>query len=175
VSNNTANEAAPYIRYFEALAKSEQGDSSLLRQIGGIKKFKEQLAIWLYDKDQAIRAFAATMLGIIGDQAYAQHIAKLLMKKEQNPDDIIIYDRGRAALVLGILQAKEYDKHLLMLLSSNNKYDRAGAVQGLGFMGNKEYAKAVAQLLNDEDEDLRISAKHALQMLGAGELIKDKK
>jgi len=79
--------------------------------------------MWLKDNDQAIRAFAATMLGISGDQSYSPLLAKLLVRKEQNADDLI-YDRGRAALALGLLQAKEYGKDLVTMLSSANEYDR---------------------------------------------------
>ena len=161
------------MRYLEAFTKYEQGDGSSLKQLGGTKQLKGQLAIWLNDNDQAVRAFAATMLGISGDHTYAPQIAKLLLKKEQTSDHIL-YDRGRAALALGILQAKEYSKEIVMLLSSTNEFDRSGAAQGLGWMGNKEHAKAVAQLLNDGDENVRAAAKYALEMMGASELIKDK-
>ena len=160
--------------YMEAIAKHVQGDGSSLKQLGGIKHLKDQLAIWLEDNDQAIRAFAATMLGISGDQAYSPQLAKLLVRKEQNADDLI-YDRGRAALALGLLKAKEYGKDLVTMLSSTNEYDRAGAAQGLGWMGDKENAKAVAQLLKDKDERIREAAKQSLEMMGAGDLIKDKK
>src|SRR5262249_6046948 len=161
-------------RYMEALAKYEQGDGSSLKQFGGIKQLKDQLAMWLEDNDQAIRAFAATMLGISGDQAYSPLLAKLLVRKEQNADELI-YDRGQAALALGLLQAKEYGKDLVTMLSSTNEYDRAGAAQGLGWMGDKENAKAVAQLLKDKDERVREAAKRSLEMMGASDLIKDKK
>ncbi len=50
--------------YFEALSKYEQGDSSSIEKIGGIKAFKNKLAEWLKDDDQSIRAFAAVVLGI---------------------------------------------------------------------------------------------------------------
>ena len=161
-------------RYMEALAKYEQGDGSSLDQLGGVKQLKDQLAIWLNDNEQAIRAFAATILGISGDQRYARQIAELLVRKEKNPDNLV-YDRGRAALALGLLQAKEYGKDLVKMLASKNDYDRSGAVQGLGWMGDKAHAKAVAQLLNDKDQDIREAAKQALEMMRATELSKEKK
>jgi HEAT repeat protein len=160
-------------RYMEALAKYERGDGSSLKRLGGGKQLKDQLAKWLEDNDQAIRAFAATMLGISGDQSYSPPLAKLLVRKEQNAGDII-YDRGRAALALGLLQAKEYGKDLVTMLSSTNEYDRLGAAQGLGWMGDKENAKAVAQLLKDKDERVREAARQSLEMMGARDLIKDK-
>ena len=48
--------------YYEAFHKYENGDSSPLDQIGGIRGFKDKVAGWLRDEDQAIRAFAATGL-----------------------------------------------------------------------------------------------------------------
>src|SRR5262249_26290091 len=153
--------------YTEGLASYEQGDDSSLRRLGGIKKLKDQLAIWLEDSEQAVRAFGATMLGVSGDQAYSSQLAKLLERKEDNPDELV-YDRGRAALALGLLQAKEHGKALVTMLSSKNEYDRAGALQGLGWMGDKEHSEAVAQLLNDKDENVRESAKVALEMLRTG-------
>ena len=161
-------------RYMEALAKYEQGDNSSLNKLGGIKQLKNQLAIWLDDNDQAVRAFAATMLGVCGDNAYSRQLAKLLVRTEQNYDDEV-YDRGRAALALGLIQSKEYGKDLVTMLSSANEYDRYGAAEGLGWMGDKENAKAVARLLTDKDERVREIAKWALEMLGASELMKDKR
>ena len=161
-------------RYMEALAKYKQGDGSSLDQLGGVKQLKDQLAIMLNDDEQAIRAFAATILGISGDQRYARQIAELLVRKEKNPDNHV-YDRGRAALALGLLQAKEYGKDLVKMLASKNDYDRSGAVQGLGWMGDKVHAKAVAKLLNDKDQDIREATKQALEMMRATELSKEKK
>jgi HEAT repeat protein len=114
------------------------------------------------------------MLGVSGDQAYSPQLAKLLARKEKSADEII-YDRGRAALALGLLQAKEYGKDLVKMISSTNEYDRAGAAMGLGWMGDRENASAVAQLLKDKDELVREAAKQSLEMMGASDLIKDKK
>lgn len=161
--------------YFEALAKYEKGDRSSLDQIGGVRGFKDKLSGWLGDDDQAVRAFAAVMLGISGDKSYAPQLANLLRERKYKDRDLLHYDRGRAAIALGLVDAKEYTPNLVTLLNSSNKFDRAGAAYGLGFLKAKDQAEAVAKLLNDEDENVRKAAKEALEMMGSGELIKDKK
>jgi HEAT repeat protein len=160
-------------RYLNAVAEYEKGDSTELQRLGGIERFKDQLATWLDDSDQAIRSFAATMLGVSGDQAYAPQVAKLLVRKVQDPDRQ--YDRASAARALGLIQAKEFGKDLVPMLASSNKSDRTGALDGLAWMGDKEHAPAVAKLLNDDDEDIRATAREALKVMGASELIKDEK
>jgi hypothetical protein len=158
--------------YLQAVAAYERGDGSALTQHGGIKGLSIRLATWLTDEDQAVRAFSATMLGIIGDQSCAPQIASLLKEKEQKPG-LVSYDRGRAALALGLLKAKEYTRSLVSLLSSPNKHDRTGAVQGLGWMQATDEAKAVAKLQADADQTVRQAARQALRMMGATSLIKD--
>src|SRR5215475_14246846 len=140
--------------YFEAIEKYERGDRSSLEQMGGVKAFKDKMAALLAEDDQAVRSFAAIMLGVSGDRRYAPQIAKLL--KEINQEDKFgRYDRGRAAIALGLLVAKEYTSDLAVLLRSDNHYDRSGAAQGIGLMGAKDQAKAVALLLDDDNEDVR--------------------
>jgi hypothetical protein len=161
--------------YFEAIGKYEKGDRSSLDQLGGIKAFKDKLAGWLNDDDQAIRAFAAVLLGVSGDKAYAPQLANLLKERKYQDDDLLYYDRGRTAMALGLVGANEYTSNLVNLLNSSNEYDRSGAAYGLGFLGAKDQAKAVAKLLNDKDEGVREAAKESLEMMGAADLIKDKK
>jgi HEAT repeat protein len=161
-------------RNLEALEKYERGDSSSLKQLGGVKQFKGQLAIWLDDRDQAVRAFAATLLGVSGDKAYAPQLAKLLVRRKGD-SDWQIYDRGSAARALGLFQAKEFGKDLVNMLSSSNKNDRLGALHGLAWMGDKEHAQAVAKLQDHDNEGIRETARQALIMLGASELLKGKK
>ena len=55
--------------YFEAIGKYEAGDRAALENLGGVKGFKDKLAQWLNDEDQAVRAFATAMLGISGDRS----------------------------------------------------------------------------------------------------------
>jgi hypothetical protein len=161
--------------YFEAIGNYEKGNRSSLDQLGGIKAFKDKLAGWLNDEDQAIRAFAAVLLGISGDKAYAPQLANLLKERKSKDDDLIYYDRGRAAMALGLVGAKEYIPNFVSLLNSSNEYDRSGAAYGLGFLGAKDQAEAVAKLLDDKDEGVREAAKESLEMMGATGLIKDKR
>jgi len=161
--------------YFEAFEKYERGDRSSLAQMGGVKAFKDKLAGWLDDDDQAVRAFAAVMLGISGDNSYAPQLANLLKGREYKHSDRLHYDRGRAATALGVVGAKEYIPALVALLNSSNQFDRSGAAYGLGFLKAKDQAQAIAELLNDKDERVRTAAKESLELMGAGELIKDKR
>jgi len=161
--------------YFEALGKYEKGDHSSLDQMGGLKAFKDKLSGWLSDDDQAVRAFAAVMLGISGDKSYVPQLANLLKERKYKDSDLLHYDRGRAAMALGLVGAQEYIPNLVTLLDSSNEYDRSGAAYGLGFLKVKDQAMAIAKLLNDEDENVREAAKESLEMMGAAEFIKDKK
>ena len=151
--------------YLEAFAKYEKGDVIALKELGGFKSFTAQLAKWLDSPEQCVRAFAATMLGVSGDTAYAARIADLL-KRTESKDELLIYDKYAAAVALGVLGAKEYTDTLVMMLSSKNEYDRAGGAIGLGWMQSKDKAPAIAKLLKDEDEHVRDAAKEALEMLG---------
>jgi hypothetical protein len=153
--------------YFEALGEYEKGERRALAQLGGIGVLKDKLAGWLNEEDQAIRAFAALVLGIGGDPSYAPQLAEALKERNYQESDRIHYDRGRIALALGLLGVTTYTANLAALLSSPNEYDRAGAAYGLGFLGAKEQARAVAKLLKDKKESVREAAKEALALLGA--------
>lgn len=159
-------------RFFTALERYEKGDHSALNRIGGIKTFKSKSVEWLNDKEQAVRTFAAAMLGVFGDRTYAPQLADLITRK-RNEDEEMVYDRGRAALALGLMGAREYIPNLVSLLSSTNENDRAGAAYGLGWLSARDQAKDVAKLLHDEDEDVRDAAKESLKMMGATELLRD--
>jgi HEAT repeat protein len=158
--------------FFEALAAYEKGDSSALSQFGGVKGFKEKLAHWLDDDDQAIRAYSVVMLGIFGDHEYADELAGLLKPRKYKSNDLIHYDRGRAAMALGLVGAKEYTAKLANLLKSSNQYDRSGAAYGLAFLGAKDQARAIAKLIDDGNEGVREASRESLEMLGATGLIK---
>ena len=151
--------------YFEAFEKYERGDRSSLAQMGGVKAFKDKLAGWLNDDDQAVRAFAAVMLGISGDKSYAPQLANLLKGRKYKDSDRLHYDRGRAAMALGLVDAKEYIPTLVALLNSSNEFDRSGAAYGLGFLKARDQAQAVAKLLNDKDERVCTAAKESLEMM----------
>lgn len=137
--------------YIDAVGKYEKGDGSPLAQMGGIKSFKDKLSFWLSDDDQSIRAFAALILGISGDKTYAPQIANLLKERKDKGNDLVVYDRGRAATALGLMGAKEFLPEIVLLLQSKNQYDRSGAVTALGYLGAKEYAKEVVALLTKKE------------------------
>jgi len=163
-------EVLTYVQHFmEALIAHQQGNSASLSKLGGLKGFKDQMAAWLNDNDQAVRAYAAIMLGICSDRAYAKQLGNLLARTDDR-DELIQYDRGRAAMALGLVGAQEYTSRLVKLLTSKNEYDRVGAAYGLGFLTAKTQAPAIAKLLKDKDEDVREAAKESLEMIGAGDL-----
>lgn len=167
------DEVMNYVQKFlEALVAYEKGNSAPLSQLGGVKSLKDRLAEWLLDSEQSVRAYAAVMLGICGDRAYAKQLANLLKPRKSNRNELIQYDRGRAATALGLVGAKEYTNTLVALLTSKNEYDRVGAAYGLGFLNAKAHAPAIAKLLNDKDEVVREVAKESLEMMGANDLLK---
>lgn len=160
--------------FFKALDAYEKGNPAELAKFGGVKRFRDQLAAWLTDNDQAVRAYSAVMLGICGDRAYAKQLATLLKNRKYGAKDLIHYDRSRAAIALGLIGAKEYTSSLAGLLKSKNEYDRLGAAYGLGYLTAKAHAAAIAKLLDDKDESVREAAKESLEMLGAGDLLKSR-
>lgn len=137
--------------YFNALGKYKSGDAASLEKLGGIKSLKDKAAEWLKDDDQAIRAFAAVIIGISGDKTYAPQLAVLLKDRKYEKEPLIIYDRSRAAMALGLIGAKEFMPQIIPLLQSKNEYDRTGAISALGYFGAKEYSKEVAGLLINKD------------------------
>lgn len=137
--------------YFEAFSKYENKDAVPLEKLGGIDAFKNKSAEWLKDDDQAVRAFAAVILGISGDKNYAPQIAELLKDRKYEKKPLIIYDRGRAAMALGLLDAKNYLPQILALLKSKNQFDRQGAISALTYFGAKEYSKDVAAILTNKE------------------------
>jgi len=154
----------PVQLYLIAIAKHEKGDRAPLSQLEGIKAFKDRLASLLNDEDQSIRALGAVLWGISGDKAYTSHLARLL-KRRGPASGGPRYDRGRAAMALGMVGAKEYTLELVNLLKSSNSFDRSGAAFGLGSLRAKDQRKAVARLLNDADENVRNAAKESLEMM----------
>ncbi|CAN5154647.1 hypothetical protein BH20ACI2_BH20ACI2_06180 [soil metagenome] len=139
--------------YFEAFAKYRSGDSEPLIKLGGIVGFKDKLRIWLKDSDQAIRAFAAVLAGISGDQSLAPDVARLLVagKPVEVEDEQMIYDRGRAAVALGMMGSTYYKSSISALLKSHNQYDRSGAISALGTFGAKEYANEIVSVMLSDD------------------------
>jgi HEAT repeat protein len=135
--------------YLEALAKFQSGESEPLAKLGGVSGFKRKLTDLLNDGDQAIRSFAAVMIGITGDKALVPSLAKLLDKQTAAGERYsMVYDRGRAALALGMIGAVEYKPRIAELLKSENQYDRSGAIAALESFGATEYAKEIADQLS---------------------------
>lgn len=151
--------------YFAAFEKNEKGERADYDRLGGVKAFKDQLAVWLNDEDQAIRAFSAVLLGISGDKTYAPQLANLLKERKDKEGDSIRYDRSRAAMALGMIGAVEYKQNLVELLKSANESDRTGAALGLGFLKAKDEIDNVKKLLKDKDENVRQAAEEALKLM----------
>jgi HEAT repeat protein len=137
--------------FFEAVGKYETGDPKPLAQLGGVRAFKETLSHWLRDDDQAIRSFAAVIIGISGDKALAPQLAALIKERKGGDDEMMIYDRGRAAFAIGLLDAAEYTPLLVAQLESKNQYDRSGAMSALARFNATEYAPRIAKLLNRQE------------------------
>lgn len=161
-------------KYFVAFEKNAKGDCSELKQLGGIKAFKDQLVIWLNDDDQSTRAYSAVMLGISGDKSYSHQLASLLKKRKYKEKDLIQYDRGRAAMALGMIGATEYKQNLVELLKSINEFDRVGAVIGLGYLKAKDQIPVIKKLLKDKDENVRQAVQEVLKLLGTSKSQKGK-
>lgn len=148
-------EVEEIFRLFAHLTDSfTRNDLTALREIGGVRGFKEAMARLLRSEDDVVRGFAATTLGISRDRSYAPRIAELLNRRDRPQDDSEewqppISSRGRAATALGLLGASEYAPRMLTMLRSGNGYDRSGAAMGLGYLRAREHAGAVAGLLND--------------------------
>ena len=138
---------------------------------GSAKEFKSKMAAFLNSKDDIVAGFAATVLGISGDLSYAPQIAKLLDKEEPPADQTQpITSRGRSAVALSLMGAREYIPKLVLMLKSQNDYDRMGAAVALGQFRAKEYANEVASLLRLENRELRVdeSPIYALMEMGVG-------
>jgi HEAT repeat protein len=136
------------LSFFEAAAKHQQGETGSLRDLGGVPGFKAKLAKWLKDDDQAIRAFAAVLIGITGDKKLAPELLALIETRKPKADELLIYDRGRAAMAIGLLGANEYKGKIARLLKSENGYDRSGAIFALSSFGATEFAPEIAALLD---------------------------
>jgi HEAT repeat protein len=137
--------------YMDAIQKSAAGDSGPLDALGGMRSFKEKRGEWLKDGDQAIRAFAAIIIGISGDREKVPQLVGILKRKDSEDRFSRIYDKGRAAIALGLLGAVEYKPDILVLLKSKNRYDRTGAITALTLLGAKENAREVVAILADPD------------------------
>jgi HEAT repeat protein len=137
--------------YLDALQKYQIGDKEPLTKLDGVRGLSAKLSDMLQDPDPAIRAFAAVLIGIVGDNTLAPVLAELLKDRLLADGELLRYDRGRAATALGLLGAVEYKPRLAELLKSKNQYDRAGAISALGYFRATEYGDAIAALLGRTD------------------------
>jgi HEAT repeat protein len=152
-----------------ALDDYEDGDPRALTAFGGVKKFKTTVAGWLVDKNESVRSYAALLLGVCGDRAYAGRIGRLLNARTATADEPLPTDRGNAATALGLMNAGRYKPVLITLLSSANEYDRAGAVYGLGYLKAKDQELAIGRLLYDKNDVVRDAAEKALAIISGSE------
>ena len=136
--------------FFEALGKAEKGDEAQLIQIGGIRGFKSKLGEWLNDNDQATRAFTAVLMGITGDQSFSPKLEEFIRDRKPSKNELMVYDRGRALMALGLLGSPDSKPRLAAFLDSKNEYDRSGAIAGLTFLKATEYAPKISRLINDK-------------------------
>jgi HEAT repeat protein len=143
---HTSDIQRSFIAYLEAIQSYLQGDRKPLELLGGIKSYKATLISWLNDSDPSVRAFSATIIGITGDEAMAGPLVEL-MKRPGNAEDERLYDKGSAAIALGLLGAQGYKTDLAEVLKSKNAYSRNGAITALGMLGAKEYEKQIVSLM----------------------------
>ena len=126
---------------------------SAIRKFKGPLGLKEKLNRLMKSKDQTVSGFAAYMLAIVGDQAYAPHIAALLKNYAPRLSGHTTTIRGQAAAALGILEARQYIPQIALLLDSTNHYDRRGAVSALALLKATQYADRIASQLTKTDAD----------------------
>ncbi len=116
-----------------------------IRKFKGSLGLKEKLNRRMGSKDQTISGFAAYMLAIVGDPAYAPHIAALLKndaKRTSAGRESTI--KGQAAGALGVLGARQYIQDIAVLLDSPNHYELRGAVSALALLKATHYADRIA-------------------------------
>jgi HEAT repeat protein len=143
------------MKLFEEIALAlAVNNPATIRKFKGPLGLKEKLNRLMGSKDQTISGFAAYMLAIVGDHAYAPHIAGLLkndaMRTPAGRESTI---RGQAAGALGILGARQYIPQIALLLDSPNHYDRRGAVTALSLLKATGYADRIASLLTKNDPE----------------------
>lgn len=153
-----------FMKSIEKYGKDKSNQDELKKEYN---KFKNKMLAWLEYDDQAVRAFAATLIGISGDKTLSKKLLNLLNGRMLNENELVIYDRRQAAIAMGLLDAKEYSSELVKLLSSPNDQDRIGGLYGLGFLKAKNHISDIEKLLKDTDEDVREAAEESLNMINA--------
>jgi hypothetical protein len=152
--------------FLKTVEDYENKPSEKANSIDEYNKFKDKLISWTKDKDQSIRAFASTLIGITGDKSLIDNLLNLLNEKKTKESEFeIVYDRRQAAIAIGLLGAKEHSQQLIKLLSSSNTQDKIGGLYGLAFLKSKESIIDIEKLLKDEDEDVRKATQEVLKMI----------
>src|SRR6266849_4864902 len=103
------------LKLFESVSVAlASNNPSSIRKFDGPMGFKSQLLQFMKSKDDTVSGFAATILAITGDLNYAPQIAGLLKRKDRIPEDNYspITARGRAAVALSLLGAKQYTEQI---------------------------------------------------------------
>ncbi len=138
-------------KFLDAFQKHQSGDPAPLEQIGGVSAFKAELSKFMVDEDQALRAFAAVLVGITGDKGMYPQLVKLIETPTDAKDQMMRYDRGRALQALGLLGAIDQKLLIARFIRSESQYDRSGAIWALTTIDAKEFAKDIAGLLDRAD------------------------
>lgn len=133
--------------FLEALGKYQQGEKGTLDKLGGVIRFKDTLGTWLNDDDQAIRAFAAVLIGISGDKRLAPQLWSFLERRKPKPDELVVYDRSVALTALGLLNDVDSKERIAAYISSKDDHDHYGAINALAYLKATEYAPRIAKLL----------------------------
>ena len=143
------------LKVFEEVALAlADNKPTTIRKFKGPVGLKEKLKGLMGSKDQTVSGFAAYMLAIVGDPAYAPHIAALLKNDaKRTPAGRESTIRGQAAGALGILGARQYIPQIALLLDSPNHYDRRGAVPALALLKATDYADRIAALLTKSEPE----------------------
>ena len=165
---------------FGALQEYGKENPAPVLALGGAKGLVKGLRNLLADPDPVMRGFAAILLAVIDDRESKTEIAKLLKPRpavtvQDEVADALVrqFDRGRAAIALGLMGAGEYAKEISLLLASDDPVVRSGAALGLGYMNDKTHVKEIAALLKDESDEVQMCAERALAMLNAREYAKE--
>lgn len=140
-----------------------------IRRAGSVENYRKSIDPLLKSDDEAVRAFSAFWLGIVGAPESADDLIALVRATNFPVEEFGLsgVDRREAAIGLGMLEATQYAGELVALLHDENEYVRAGAALGLGLMGAKEHTAAIAELLDDRQAGPVFAAISALAQLGA--------
>jgi hypothetical protein len=163
-----------YRDVFEAIEEYGRGNERPLASLGGPEGLRRAFRRMLRDPDPIARGFAAVVLAAMGDHISTGAIAEVMRghgTKPRPPGDGEVdfpgWDRGKAALALGILRAGEYTDEIAAMLAGMEESARCGAALALGLLEARTHADGLADLLDDEEDNPKICAAVALAVVGA--------